>query len=163
MSREPAPPGFFGSHARGTASAESDIDVIVVAPTERPFVERFRDYLPAIAGASRRCRPSGLHAGRVRLDASGGVPVPRRRARGRQADPCGTPERKLTAGAGRPPMISSSHGSLSVSASTRRPASSHSSRQKKPSSRSLTDSVNGRCSGTRWSRSSRGTRTARPT
>ena len=43
---------IFGSHACGTASPESDIDVIVVAPTERPFVERFRDYLPAIAGAS---------------------------------------------------------------------------------------------------------------
>lgn len=43
---------IFGSHARGTSSADSDIDVIVVAPTERPFVERFRDYLPAIAGAS---------------------------------------------------------------------------------------------------------------
>ena len=41
----------FGSHARGAASAESDIDVIVVAPTDRPFVERFRDYLPAIANA----------------------------------------------------------------------------------------------------------------
>lgn len=41
----------FGSRARGTASADSDIDVIVVAPTERPFVERFRDYLPAIAHA----------------------------------------------------------------------------------------------------------------
>ena len=41
----------FGSHARGTASVESDVDVIVVAPTDRPFVERFRDYLPAIANA----------------------------------------------------------------------------------------------------------------
>ena len=41
----------FGSRARGTASVDSDIDVIVVAPTERPFVERFRDYLPAIANA----------------------------------------------------------------------------------------------------------------
>ena len=42
---------IFGSHARGTASAESDIDLIVVAPTDRPFVERFRDYLPAILDA----------------------------------------------------------------------------------------------------------------
>ena len=42
---------IFGSHARGTASAESDIDVIVVASTDRPFVDRFRDYLPAIANA----------------------------------------------------------------------------------------------------------------
>ena len=42
---------LFGSHARGTAGAYSDIDVIVVAPTERPFVDRFRDYLPAIANA----------------------------------------------------------------------------------------------------------------
>jgi predicted nucleotidyltransferase len=43
---------IFGSYARGTAGAGSDIDVIVVAPTYRPFVERFRDYLPAIANAS---------------------------------------------------------------------------------------------------------------
>ena len=42
---------IFGSHARGTASVCSDIDVIVVAPTGRPFVERFRDYLPAVAQA----------------------------------------------------------------------------------------------------------------
>ena len=42
---------IFGSHARGTASAESDLDLIVVAPTDRPSVERFRDYLPAILEA----------------------------------------------------------------------------------------------------------------
>jgi len=39
---------LFGSHARGTADAWSDIDVIVVAPSPRPAVERFKDYLPAI-------------------------------------------------------------------------------------------------------------------
>jgi len=38
----------FGSHARGTADEHSDIDVIVVAPSERPCVDRFQDYLPAI-------------------------------------------------------------------------------------------------------------------
>ena len=42
---------IFGSQARGTAGAGSDIDVIVVAPTDRPFVDRFRDYLPAIVDA----------------------------------------------------------------------------------------------------------------
>ena len=42
---------IFGSHARGTAGPDSDIDVIVVAPTRRPFVDRFRDYLPAIVDA----------------------------------------------------------------------------------------------------------------
>ena len=41
----------FGSHALGTAAPESDIDVIVVAPTDRISVERFRDYLPAILEA----------------------------------------------------------------------------------------------------------------
>ena len=44
----------FGSQARGTAGAGSDIDVIVVAPTERPFVDRFRDYLPAIVDLAVR-------------------------------------------------------------------------------------------------------------
>lgn len=42
---------LFGSHARGTADAHSDIDLIVVAPSERTPVERFRDYLPAILAA----------------------------------------------------------------------------------------------------------------
>ena len=42
---------LFGSHALGTATPESDIDVIVVAPTDRIPVERFRDYLPAILAA----------------------------------------------------------------------------------------------------------------
>ena len=35
---------LFGSWARGEADALSDIDVIVVAESKRPFVERFRDY-----------------------------------------------------------------------------------------------------------------------
>lgn len=42
---------LFGSHARGTADPHSDIDVIVVAPTRRPPVERFRDYLSAVVAA----------------------------------------------------------------------------------------------------------------
>jgi predicted nucleotidyltransferase len=42
---------LFGSHARGEADDHSDIDVIVVAPSGRPEVERFRDYLPAILEA----------------------------------------------------------------------------------------------------------------
>lgn len=41
----------FGSHGRGDADRYSDIDVIVVAPSGRPPVERFRDYLPAIIQA----------------------------------------------------------------------------------------------------------------
>jgi predicted nucleotidyltransferase len=35
---------LFGSWARDDADAQSDVDVIVVAPSARPFVERFRDY-----------------------------------------------------------------------------------------------------------------------
>lgn len=42
---------LFGSHARGDADRHSDIDVLIVTPTERPPVERFRDYLPAILAA----------------------------------------------------------------------------------------------------------------
>jgi len=42
---------LFGSHARGEADAASDIDCIVVAPSVRESVERFRDYLPAILAA----------------------------------------------------------------------------------------------------------------
>jgi predicted nucleotidyltransferase len=38
----------FGSHARGTADEHSDIDVIIVAQSDRACVDRFQDYLPAI-------------------------------------------------------------------------------------------------------------------
>lgn len=39
---------LIGSRARGTDDEHSDIDVIIVAESERPEVERFKDYLPAI-------------------------------------------------------------------------------------------------------------------
>ena len=42
---------LVGSRARGDAVPESDIDLVLVAPSDRPFVERFRDYLPAILAA----------------------------------------------------------------------------------------------------------------
>jgi len=35
---------LFGSWARADADALSDIDLVIVAPSTRPFVERFRDY-----------------------------------------------------------------------------------------------------------------------
>jgi len=35
---------LFGSWGRGDADVSSDIDLILVAPSQRPFVERFRDY-----------------------------------------------------------------------------------------------------------------------
>jgi predicted nucleotidyltransferase len=35
---------LYGSRARGDAAPESDADLIVVADTGRPFVERFRDF-----------------------------------------------------------------------------------------------------------------------
>jgi len=34
----------FGSYARGDYDAYSDLDVIIVYETERPFLERFRDF-----------------------------------------------------------------------------------------------------------------------
>jgi predicted nucleotidyltransferase len=42
---------LFGSRARGGADPAADIDCIVVAPSTREPVERFRDYLPAILAA----------------------------------------------------------------------------------------------------------------
>jgi len=45
---------LFGSWARGEADALSDIDLIVVAPSARPFVERFRDYPELL------CAPTGI-------------------------------------------------------------------------------------------------------
>lgn len=38
---------LFGSWGRGTADAYSDVDLVVIADSERPFVERFRDF-PAV-------------------------------------------------------------------------------------------------------------------
>jgi predicted nucleotidyltransferase len=35
---------LFGSQARGEADALSDIDLMLVASSARPFVDRFRDY-----------------------------------------------------------------------------------------------------------------------
>ncbi len=40
---------LFGSYASGEAHAHSDVDLIVVAPTRRPFVERFRDFPSLVA------------------------------------------------------------------------------------------------------------------
>ena len=34
----------FGSYARGNADAFSDLDLVVIAPSERPFIERFHDF-----------------------------------------------------------------------------------------------------------------------
>ncbi len=44
----------FGSRARGTADPESDIDILIVEPTDRPFVERPRDYMPALLATRLR-------------------------------------------------------------------------------------------------------------
>jgi len=42
---------LIGSRARGTAHATSDIDLIIVAESERPAVERFKAYLAAIVAS----------------------------------------------------------------------------------------------------------------
>lgn len=42
---------LIGSRARGTAHASSDIDLVIVAESERSAVERFKDYLPAIVAS----------------------------------------------------------------------------------------------------------------
>ena len=34
----------FGSYANGTADKYSDLDLVIIAETNRPFVERFRDF-----------------------------------------------------------------------------------------------------------------------
>jgi predicted nucleotidyltransferase len=34
----------FGSVARGDADADSDLDLVIIADTSRPFFERFRDF-----------------------------------------------------------------------------------------------------------------------
>jgi predicted nucleotidyltransferase len=39
---------LFGSQARGTADPESDVDLVIVADTERPFVERCKDFIDLI-------------------------------------------------------------------------------------------------------------------
>lgn len=43
---------LIGSRARGSADEFSDIDVIIIADSDRPDVERFKDYLPAITACS---------------------------------------------------------------------------------------------------------------
>jgi len=42
---------LIGSRARGCADERSDIDIIIVAQSDLPEVERFRDYLPAIVAS----------------------------------------------------------------------------------------------------------------
>jgi predicted nucleotidyltransferase len=39
---------LFGSYARGEADAWSDVDLLIVCETHRPFVERFRGFLDVL-------------------------------------------------------------------------------------------------------------------
>lgn len=46
LSKTPAQQVYlFGSMARGTADEYSDVDLVIVADTDRPFVERFKDFM----------------------------------------------------------------------------------------------------------------------
>lgn len=42
---------LFGSRARGDAAQESDVDLLIVADTRRPFVERFKDFTGILAAS----------------------------------------------------------------------------------------------------------------
>ena len=44
---------IVGSWARGEADASSDVDLVIVASSALPAVERFKDYLPAILASPR--------------------------------------------------------------------------------------------------------------
>lgn len=61
---------LFGSYARGTADAASDLDLLIVCETERAFLERFRlfpEILEAFPGAELLVyTPSELEAMRAR-------------------------------------------------------------------------------------------------
>jgi predicted nucleotidyltransferase len=35
---------LFGSYARGEADQQSDIDLLIIAESKRPFIERFKDF-----------------------------------------------------------------------------------------------------------------------
>lgn len=48
---------LFGSYARGDADQYSDIDPILIADSERPFVTRFEDFWPLL---KRTPRPTDL-------------------------------------------------------------------------------------------------------
>lgn len=41
---------LFGSLAEGRATRDSDIDLLLVAPTDKPFLERWRDFADLLEG-----------------------------------------------------------------------------------------------------------------